>query len=298
MNRFCFLSALLALSILPVIGSRCLAQGSSATVTGVVTDSSGAVIPRTHVVITNVGTNISHEAETGSAGEYTIPLLTPGEYRIKVDIQGFKAIVQSGITLQVAQTARLDFKLEPGELSQTVEVTGEPPLVQADTSSTGAVIENKQVQELPLNGRQYYSLAYLTPGTSKPVQGSALSFRGGFNVAGSSETSNNYTLDGFDNNDPAINDPTYLPSIDQIQEFKLLTGVYSAEYGTNSGGQLLVTTKSGTNVFHGTAFDYFRNQIFDAKNYFIGTQQKPSFQRSQFGGTIGGPIIRDKTFLW
>jgi hypothetical protein len=298
MNRFRFLLALVALSILSVLGSKCLAQGSSATVTGVITDSSGAVIPKTHVVITNVGTNIPHEAETGSAGEYTIPLLTPGEYRIKVDIQGFKAIVQSGITLQVAQTARLDFKLEPGELTQTVEVTGEPPLVQADTSSTGAVIENKQVQELPLNGRQYYSLAYLTPGTSKPVQGSALSFRGGFNVAGSSETSNNYTLDGFDNNDPAINDPTYLPSIDQIQEFKLLTGVYSAEYGTNSGGQLLVTTKSGTNVFHGTAFDYFRNQIFDAKNYFIGTQQKPSFQRSQFGGTLGGPIIRDKTFFF
>lgn len=298
MNRFRFLLALVALSILSVLGSKCLAQGSSATVTGVISDSSGAVIPKTRVVITNVGTNISHEAETGSAGEYTIPLLTPGEYRIKVDIQGFKAIVQSGITLQVAQTARLDFKLEPGELTQTVEVTGEPPLVQADSSSTGAVIENKQVQELPLNGRQYYSLAYLTPGTSKPVQGSALSFRGGFNVAGSSETSNNYTLDGFDNNDPAINDPTYLPSIDQIQEFKLLTGVYSAEYGTNSGGQLLVTTKSGTNVFHGTAFDYFRNQIFDAKNYFIGAQQKPSFQRSQFGGTIGGPIIRDKTFFF
>jgi Carboxypeptidase regulatory-like domain len=298
MNRFRFLPALAVLVILFAVGMSCSAQGNTATVTGIVTDSSGAVIPKTRVVITNVGTNISHEAETSNAGEYTIPLLTPGEYRVKVDVQGFKAVVQSGVTLQVAQTARLDFKLEPGQLSQTVEVTGEPPLVQADTSSTGAVIENKQVQELPLNGRQYYSLAYLTPGTSKPVQGSALSFRGGFNVSGSSETSNNYTLDGFDNNDPAINDPTYLPSIDQIQEFKLLTGVYSAEYGTNSGGQLLVTTKSGTNAFHGTAFDYFRNQIFDAKNYFIGAQQKPSFQRSQFGGTIGGPIIRDKTFFF
>ncbi len=298
MNRRRLANVIVSIGLFLATGVTCQAQGSSATVTGIVTDSSGAAIPQTKVSITNVGTNIPHATVTNNTGEYTIPLLTPGEYKISVDAQGFRSVVQSGITLQVAQTARLDFKLQPGELAQTIQVTGEPPLVQADTSSTGAVIENKQVQELPLNGRQYYSLAYLTPGTSKPVQGSALSFRGGFNVAGSSETSNNYTLDGFDNNDPAINDPTYLPSIDQIQEFKLLTGVYSAEYGINSGGQLLVTTKSGSNSFHGTAFEYFRNQIFDAKNYFIGAQQKPSYQRSQFGGTLGGPIIRNKTFFF
>jgi hypothetical protein len=159
MNRFRFLSALVALSIFVAMSNMGWAQGSSATVTGIVTDSSGAVIPKTHVIITNVGTNISHDAETSNAGEYTIPLLTPGEYRVKVDVQGFRSVMQSGVTLQVAQTARLDFKLEPGELSQTVEVTGEPPLVQADTSSTGAVIENKQVQELPLNGRLVCRLA-------------------------------------------------------------------------------------------------------------------------------------------
>lgn len=273
-------------------------QGPNATVTGVVTDNSDAVVPGAHVTITNIATNAASQGVTNNSGEYTIPLLPPGDYKILVVAPGFKEIVQTGITLQVAQIARLDFKAQLGAVTQTVEVTGEPPLTQTEDVSEGAVIENKQVEELPLNGRQYYSLAYLTPGTYKPTQNSGTGYRGGFNVAGSSDTSNNYTVDGFDNNDLSINTPTYLPSVDQIQEFKLLTGIYSSQYGRNSGGQLIVTTKSGTNGFHGTAFEYIRNQILDASNYFTPASQKPSFRRNQFGGTIGGPIKKDKTFFF
>ncbi|HEY0263969.1 MAG TPA: carboxypeptidase regulatory-like domain-containing protein [Granulicella sp.] len=289
---------LAAIVVLLCLSGAGWAQGPNATVTGVVTDSSGAIVPGAHITITNVATNVSSQGATNNSGEYTIPLLPPGQYKILVSAAGFKEIVQTGVTLQVAQTARLDFKAELGEVTQTVQVTGEPPLTQTEDASEGSVIENKQVQELPLNGRQYYSLAYLTPGTYKPTQNSGTGYRGGFNVAGSSDTSNNYTLDGFDNNDLSINTPTYLPSVDQIQEFKLLTGVYSAQYGRNSGGQLLVTTKSGTNGFHGTLFEYLRNQIFDAENYFTPEGKKPSFKRNQFGGTLGGPIVKDKTFFF
>lgn len=271
-------------------------QGATATVTGTVSDPTGAVLPKAQVTITNTETNVKYAGVTNGSGQYTVSLLPPGSYRVQAEAQGFKAERVVGIILQVNQNLKLDFKLQTGQASQTVEVYSAVQDLQTQSASVGAVIANTQIVELPLNGRQYYSLAYLTPATYPPVNNSTLSFRGGFNVAGSSEVENNYRLDGFNNNDPATSSPAFLPSVDAIQEFNLLTGVYSAQYGVMAGGQLLVVTKSGTNAFHGTAFEYTRNQIFDAKDFFTEPGITPSFVRNEFGGTLGGPIVKDRFF--
>ncbi len=220
---------------------------------------------------------------------------------MSVEKQGFKKSVQTGLILQVDQKARLDFTLEIGQVSESVEVTAATSLVQTDSASVGTVIDNKRVLELPLNSREFYTLALTAPRVLPPAQGSTLSFRGGFNVAGSSEVSNNFTLNGIDNNDTGINGPSFRPSIDAIQEFKLLSGIYSAEYGRNSGGQVVINTKSGANQFHGTAYEFLRNQALDARNFFLRLkpdEKAPSFKRNLFGGSLGGPIVNDKTFFF
>src|SRR5262245_31417072 len=286
---------------LAVNGSMALAQTPTATVTGQVRDSSGAAVPGARVVARNVQTNIEREAVTSENGDYTIPLLNVGEYQVLVEKQGFKKAVQTGLILQIDQKARLDFALQIGQVSESVEVTAAASLVQTDSASVGTVIDNKRVLELPLNSREFYALALTAPRVLPPAQGSTLSFRGGFNVAGSSEVSNNFTLNGLDNNDTGLNGPSFRPSIDAIQEFKLLTGTYSAEYGRNSGGQVVINTKSGTNQFHGTAYEFLRNQALDARNFFLRLtpdEKAPSFKRNLFGGSIGGPIVNDKTFFF
>jgi hypothetical protein len=285
---------------LAVNGSTASAQTPTATVTGQVRDASGAAVPGARVSARNVQTNIEREAVTSENGDYTIPLLNIGEYRVSVEKQGFKRAVQSGLILQVDQKARLDFALEIGQVSESVEVTAAASLIQTDSASVGTVIDNKRVLELPLNSREFYTLALTAPRVLPPAQGSTLSFRGGFNVAGSSEVSNNFTLNGIDNNDTGINGPSFRPSIDAIQEFKLLSGIYSAEYGRNSGGQVVINTKSGTNQFHGTAYEFLRNSVFDANNFFENRAGRPrgSFKRNLFGGSMGGPIINDKTFFF
>src|SRR5262245_6176387 len=228
-----------------VNGSMALAQTPTDTVTGQVRDASGAAIPRVRVSARNVQTNIEREAVTSENGDYTIPLLNIGEYQVSVEKQGFKKAVQTGLILQVDQKARLDFTLQVGQVSESVEVIAATSLVQTDSASVGTVIDNKRVVELPLNSREFYALALTAPRVLPPAQGSTLSFRGGFNIAGSSEVSNNFTLNGIDNNDTGINGPSFRPSIDAIQEFKMLSGIYCAEYGRNSGDQGVSRTKAG-----------------------------------------------------
>ena len=284
-----------------VNGSMALAQTSTATVTGQVRDASGAAVPGARVSARNVQTNVEREAVTSENGDYTVPLLNVGEYQIAVEKQGFKKAVQTGLILQIDQKARVDFTLQIGQVSESVEVTAAASLVQTDSASVGTVIDNKRVLELPLNSREFYALALTAPRVLPPAQGSTLSFRGGFNVAGSSEVSNNFTLNGIDNNDTGINGPSFRPSIDAIQEFKMLSGIYSAEYGRNSGGQVVINTKSGTNQFHGTAYEFLRNQALDARNFFLRLkpgEKAPSFKRNLFGGSFGGPIVNDKTFFF
>jgi hypothetical protein len=275
------------------------AQENTATIAGQVTDPSGALMPNVVVTARNVLTGIKRTAISNETANYSIPLLSIGTYEVTAEREGFKTFRQTGVVLQVGEHARVDFSLLVGSASESVQVTAEVPLTQTDTSSVGSVIDNRKVVELPLNGRQFYSLALLVPGVVPPAQGSILSFRGGFNVAGASELNNNFTLNGLVNNDQLLSAPAFRPSVDAIQEFKILTGVFPAEYGRNSGSQVIVTTKTGGNAFHGSAFEFLRNQVFDAKNYFTpGNTATPSFKQNQFGGTLGGPIIHNKTFFF
>ena len=281
------------------LAGACLAQETTATIAGQVLDGSGAGIPGAKITARNVQTGLERAVTSGESANYSLPLLPIGTYEVSAEKEGFKKVVQTGIVLQVDDHARVDFKLQVGATSDSVQVTAEVPQTETDSSSLGSVIDNRKVVELPLNGRQFYSLALLVPGVAPAAQGSILSFRGGFNVAGASELNNNFTLNGLDNNNQLLSAPAFRPSVDAIQEFKILTGIFPAEYGRNSGSQVIVTTKSGTNGLHGSAFEFLRNQIFDATNFFTPSNAaKPSFKQNQFGGTLGGPIVHNKTFFF
>ncbi|MGH9851110.1 MAG: carboxypeptidase regulatory-like domain-containing protein, partial [Blastocatellia bacterium] len=308
MHLFPLLSLLLAVSILSINSSNAFGQGIRATVTGRVTDTSGAVVPKAKITITNTGTNETRVAESSDEGDYTIPQLPPGDYSLTVEQSGFKKAVQR-FTLETGQGARVDITLQAGAVTEQVEITAVTPVVSAEDATIGNVVDQKKIVELPLNGRNYLQLALLSPNVFAPAQNSTLGFRGGFNVAGNSEIANNYLLDGIDNNDETTNQPSHTPILDGVREFKVLTGTYTAEYGRQAGGQIIVTTKSGANDFHGAAFEFHRNSVFDARNFFARsclsrdtsgncTSYKPSFRRNQFGGVIGGPIRKDRTFFF
>ncbi len=275
-----------------------LAQGPAASVTGEIRDPSGAIVAAARVKARNTATGIERSTLTDSAGVFLLPSLQPGDYEIAVESSGFKRELRAGVRLQVDQQARIDFALQLGNTTDTVNVSAAAAVTDTETASTGEVIENRKVVELPLNGRQFYSLALLSPGAYQPAENSTVGYRGGFNVAGANETNNNFSVNGIDNNDTGINGPTFLPSIDSIQEFKLLTGIFPAEYGHSSGSQVIIVTKSGTNQIHGSAFEFVRNQAFDASNYFTPTGQQPAYKRNQFGGTAGGPVRRNRTFFF
>ncbi len=275
-----------------------MGQGPAASVTGEVRDPSGAIVTAVKVTARNTATGVARSTTADSAGIFVITVLQPGGYEVIVESPGFKRELRSGIVLQVDQQVRLDFTLQLGSTSESVNVVEAASLTETETASTGEVIDNRKVVELPLNGRQFYSLALLSPGAYMPAENSTVGYRGGFNVAGAGETNNNFSMNGIDNNDTGINGPTFLPSIDSIQEFKLLTGIFPAEYGHSSGSQVIIVTKSGTNQFHGSAFEFVRNQLFDAANYFTAAGQQPSYKRNQFGGTAGGPIKKNRTFFF
>jgi len=273
-----------------------LAQ-NEASLSGTVQDSTGAVLSNANVKLTSRGQGSVRTAQTNQSGLYSFSFLAAGGYDLEVSATGFKTTTQTNIILGVAQSQTVNVTLEIGNVSENITVSANTESINTDTAEVGTVVDNTKVVEMPLNGRQMWSLAQLTPNVMPPTQGSSLSFRGGFNVAGNAETSNNFLLNGFDNNDPDVFAPNFRPSIDAIEEFNILTGVYSAQYGYGSGGQVIVTTKSGTNGFHGSAFEFLRNQVLDARNFFL-RGPTPSFKQNQFGGTVGGPIIKDKTFFF
>ncbi len=272
------------------------AQGVRATIVGRVTDDSGAVVPGAKITITNVGTNESRDVIVNDNGEYAIPQLAPGQYTLTAEFAGFNKVVRPGIVLETSQQARFDITLKVGNVVEEVQVNAEALLVTTENASLGNVVDQKKIVELPLNGRDYLQLAFLAPNVFAPAQGSTLGFRGGLNIAGNSEVANQYLLDGIDNNDETTNQPLHRPILDAVREFKVLTGTYSAEYGRQAGGQIIVTTQSGTNAFHGSVWEFHRNSALDARNFFA--PQKPSFRRNQFGGVLGGPIKKDQTFFF
>jgi hypothetical protein len=267
--------------------------GQTASLAGRVTDSTGAVLPEARIVVTHVTTGVERAVHSSEEGYYAVPLLPPGEYRIAAERSGFRSVVRSGVILQVDQRAQVDFELQLGSVSEQVEVTADALQLSTSDASRGQVIDNRRITEMPLNGRDYNQLALLSSGAVQPLSGSRY---GGFSSGGLRVTQNNFLLDGIDNNGVELagaqrQSEMVKPSVDAIQEFKVQTNSYSAEYGRAMGSVVNVTTKSGTNEIHGTAFEFLRNEKLDAKNYFDPVDRdKPPFKRNQYGFSVGGPL--------
>src|SRR5450432_2326856 len=274
-------------------------------ITGEVKDPSGAVTPNVSVTVANTATNVARATVTNTSGVYSFPDLVPGTYQIKVVAAGFDTVVKTGIELQVQQTARVDFDLKVGTSTQTVEVSGLAALLTTETAIVGIVIEEEPITDLPLNGRNFVSLVALSPNVTVGFTPAAQAAgrEGGsrsaltISLAGGRATWSNYTLDGITNTDGDFNLYIVLPSVDALQEFKVQSGIYPAEFGREAG-QVNVSTKGGTNQYHGTAFDYLRNDAFDARNYdFVNTHPaKSPYRQNQYGYTLGGPVRIPKLF--
>jgi hypothetical protein len=267
------------------------AQDFNATLRGTVADGSGAVITGAVVRIVSTERGAARSLVTNGSGEYVAAQLPAESYAVTASAPGFQVQTRKGFVLQVGQDARLDFVLQVGQATEQVTVSEAAPLIQSEDHSLGNVVDEKKVKELPLNGRNAFTLALLAPNVFGSLGSST------FYVAGNPSVNNNYLLDGIQNNDRTTGSPTHKPSVDGIQEFRVLTGTYQAEYGRQSGGQVIMTTKSGTNSFHGTAFEFFRNNHLDARGFF-STADLPPFTRNQYGGSLGGPIQKSKTFFF
>jgi outer membrane receptor protein involved in Fe transport len=295
---------LIALSLLLSHGVS--AQVESGRVVGAVHDGTGALLDGAKITITNVDTNVTRTVLTNSGGEYIVTELPPGSYTLVAEHAGFKKAVQAAFKLDVNQVVRVDFKLEIGSVLETMTVTAAEPLVESQTSSIGQVIEQSRVNDLPLNGRDFVQLAYLSPGVNQGPEGTVQQGgipenergNGSIQANGLMATNNNFLLNGFDNNEQQIGFETIQPPVDAIQEFKVQTSSFGADIG-RGGAVVNVVLKSGTNQFHGNVYEFLRNSAFDAKNYFDDpTQPIPPFKQNQFGGTFGGPIQKDKTFFF
>ena len=273
--------------------STALAQVTTSTILGTVTDRSGATIPDVRVTVKDVGTGFERVVTTGADGTYVVENLKPGQYQVSASKTGFNEKVISGITVAVDQRARIDVQLEVGAVTQRVEVQGAAPVVETDSSTVGKVITTRDVLELPLNGRNFIQLAVLTPGVQYYTV-SYMEYTGGaISANGMSAWSNVPMIDGIYNQDEGASRMAFSPSIDLIQEFKIQTNVYDAEFGQSAGAQINILTKRGTNTYHGSAFEFLRNDNMDARPYFQ-PGALPHFSRNQFGGTFGGQIPRLK----
>jgi hypothetical protein len=277
---------LFSFALLPAYG-----QDFNATLRGSVYDNSGAVISGASIKIISTERGVARSVVTNATGEYVAAQLPAEPYAVTASAPGFQAQTRRGFILQVGQEARLNFTLQVGQTSEQIEVSTTAPLIQTEDHAVGNVVDEQKVRELPLNGRNAFSLALLAPNVFGSLGAST------FNVAGNPSVNNNYLLDGVQNNDRTTGSPTHKPSVDGIQEFRVLTGTYQAEYGRQSGGQVVMTTKSGTNSLHGTVFEFFRNNHLDARGFFSRTALPP-FTRNQYGGSLGGPIRKNKTFFF
>jgi Carboxypeptidase regulatory-like domain/TonB dependent receptor len=303
------LSLLLAgLILVAAAPSTVLAQAVTGTLLGTVTDSTGAVVAGAKVTITNEGTGFTRTATTDASGEYTFPSIPTGRYTVLAELEGFKAGALSGIIVGVDQRVRMDVSLEVGAMSESVTIEATTPLVQTSSSELGTTVTNEQIEALPLNGRNFVSLTRTVPGVLRGNPGSNIDGAGSlawrasasFSANGQRARDNNYMLDGVDNNETWLQTVVIFPSVDALEEVKLQTSTYSAEFGRSLGGVVNLQIKSGTNTYRGSLFEFHRNDAFDANNFFNNRagRAKPDFQQNQFGGTLGGPIFRDRTFFF
>src|SRR5215469_3064886 len=283
------------------------------TVVGTISDASGATVSSASVKLTNLGTNEARSMQSGAAGTYAFPNLNAGLYRLEIEMAGFKRFTRDEVEVQVDVATRVDATLEVGSVTQNVVVTTEAPPLQTDSASLGTTISQEEVESIPLSGRNVNNMLTLVPGVvaqgttyvnavSNQAGGArtnAIGF-GNYAIGGGFGNQSQFYVDGVPSNAPANNLNSYIPSQDAVQEFKVVTNNVPAEYGNYAGGVVNFTTKSGTNSFHGVAYEYLRNKVLNANDYFskqAGLDRPPLIQ-NQFGGTIGGPIRKDKTFFF
>src|SRR2546426_2498013 len=291
---------LAVVAVLAAAASLALAQSFTGTILGTIKDPSGAVVPGVTVTITNVATNVRTETITDGSGNYVAPELAPGRYTVEAALPGFKRAVREGIVLQVQQRTQVDIAMAVGEVTEAIEGTANARLTETTTSSLGKIVDNRRILNLPLNTRNVYSLIFLTPGVTGSVgnQYNSMSYA----VNGARATMMDTLIDGVTASFPTVNGFTGIsvfPSVDAIDEYKVMGANYSAEFGRSLGSVLNVIYKSGTNNFHGSAYEFLRTSVFDANNFFDNRRGQPlgSFKRSQFGGTASGPIRHDRTFF-
>ncbi len=268
----------------------------TALIVGTVTDATGAVVPGASLTFAHLSTGTEYTAESGETGTFRSPPLRIGEYIILAEAEGFKQYSGSGVALSIGDTRQLDIALEIGAVTEVIEVEASAPLLQTSEASAGTVIENRQIVDLPLNGRDYLQLAVISSGT-------VLSRGQGVSIGGQRGTEVNFVIDGMDNNNQSIasqgrQKEAVKPSIDAISEFKVITNGFAAEYGRTSAGIVSLSIKSGTNELHGTGFGFFRDESMDARNFFAPAGDKPAFARRQYGFALGGPIKRNRAFLF
>lgn len=286
-------------AVLYLLSFSAFGQDATGKITGIVTDVSDAVIPDASITVTNIATNVSKEAKTNKDGFYQAPQLPIGLYRVTVVASGFeKTTIESKTALQINETLRLDAKLQVGTVTNAVTVESNTSQVETENSVVGGTVTGQAIYELPLNGRNTLDLLGTQPGVSATNPDSSAA--GNYSIGGARTDSVTYLLDGGLNNNLLSNGVVANPNPDAVAEFRVLENSYSAEYGRNAGGIVSVVTKSGTNGFHGTGYDYVRNNFFDANSFFNNQQNLavPVLKRNQFGGTIGGPIIKNKLFFF
>jgi len=299
------LGLVVVVSLLPRLAA---AQAVTGTILGAVNDPSGAVLPGVTVTLTNAGTGLVRVIVTDGNGEYTAPSLPTGRYVVKAELPGFRTVTVPDADLGVDQHIRINVKLEVGTVEESVTVTGSSPIVQTSTSELGTTVGEEQIKMLPLNGRNFVNLTRTLPGVVRGIPGANIDGAGSlawrasasFSANGQRPRDNNYMLDGVDNNETWLQTVVLFPSVDALDEFKLQTSTYSAEFGRSLGGVVNLQIKSGTNASHGSAFEFLRNSVFDSNNFFNerAGRDKPDFSQHQYGGTYGGPIVKDKTFVF
>src|SRR5256886_16433628 len=293
------LSALLTIT-LAVVSWGQTTQGG---IVGAIRDEKGADIAGAKIVVTSAATGLKREFTTAGNGSFRVLALPTGTYEVRAEAQGFATMVEKGIEVGIDQVRTLDIVLRVGGTAETVTVEGNAVLTQTESSKLGEIIDNRKVEDLPLNGRDFAQLARLNPGVASSGGGGGQQGGeggvSGFSSNRQRSTSNNFLVDGVDNNDYFGGQAAQIPSIDSIQEFEVQTNTFSAEYGRNSGSVVNLVTKSGTNQLHGSVYDFFRNDVLDARNFFNDQSfPKSSLRLNQFGGTFGGPIIKNQTFYF
>ena len=310
MRQLSTFRSVMMLAAMSVVG---YGQSTTQSIQGLVMDSTGSFVAGAAITATNQGTNVSLSVTTNETGNYTFPLLPVGDYMVRCEKPGFKAGLVKSLRLETAAQVRQDFKLDVGSVTESIEVVANAVTLQTENATVGAVIENRRIIELPLNGRNMQSLAVLVPGVQYGERTGRGDGSGGFPIPGQGfsvsangqrETNQVASLDGVDAKDPRIHIMNFVPSIEAIEEFKIQTNAYTAEYGFGGGAQVTITMKSGTNQLRGTLFNFLRNDKFDAENYFLNFERAAGLERlkknplrqNQFGFVVSGPVLFPKLY--